>query len=126
MIAFLPMLRNLPWKWIGAGLLVVGAIIWLGRFEDKAYKSGERAERARWEAAQAKETERLRLAYDNAAKLSATRAEARADTFRPIEQRKDAYARSAPAAAACPDPGGVDIMRQAVAAANADVAATAR
>lgn len=126
MIALLPILRGLPWKWIGAALAV--AAIWFGiaRFEAHAYRSGERAERARWEAAQVAETARLRLAYDHAAKLAAEAKASRDTTFRPIEQEAKAYAAKPEAATVCLDDDASGIVRKAIAAANADLAPAAR
>lgn len=126
MIALLPWLRALPWKWIGAGL--AAAAIWYGiaRFEANAYHRGEVAERARWEAAQVEETNRLRMAYDNAAKIAAEARAAREQVFTPIEQEAKAYAAKPQAATVCLDADAAGIVRKAIAAANADVAAAAR
>lgn len=118
MIAALGLLRGLPWKWIGAALVVVGIFVWLGRFEDKAYKAGERAERARWEARAAKEAERIRLAYDTAAKIAAEAKARRDETFRPIEQEAKDYASKPEARERCVDAAGVGVMQRAIDAAN--------
>ena len=126
MIAALGILRALPWKWIGAGLAV--AAIWFGiaRFEANAYHRGEVAERARWEAAQVAETTRLRMAYDSAAKIAAEAKAAREQVFTPIEQEAKAYATKPQAATVCLDADASGIVRRAIEAANADLAAAAR
>lgn len=117
MLALLPLLRRF-WPVLAVVALVVAGLVLISRMERSAYKRGEAAERARWEAQAAREAERIRQAYDAAARIAAEAKARRDETFRPIEQEAKDYASKPEARERCIDAAGVGVMQRAIDAAN--------
>lgn len=122
---------GLPW-WVkalglaGAGVaLAVSFRLYIGHIEDAAYKRGEKAERAEWQRAEQDRQLQFRERADAASEKAAERDAQRERVFIPIEKEVIRYVQTPAAAVVCIDDAGRDIMRRAIEAANAEIAAPA-